>query len=556
MLAFFVVVGVLGGHGAGCAGGPVAIAVSLPNDLLEETTWFEVGGFLDATCAAVVPMLPNGIPEGVTARVAFKRDDPSPRFGDIPNGRYAFAAVARDANCTVLAAGCTEKEIDDVDVVSIRMTASDDRSGGCSKGASCQAAKCVPAIDNADPSIGAGCSLELLGAGPLATPIGGSGTLVSAPAIGATPTGGFIIGYREIDPNGAGARITILPIDPAGGALTPLRPALPNPCSTSEETDGVGLVVNGDKAMMALAKAPCGGNEPELQLLNFTTTPELGKFLVSKPSSDSSNARVILGAARPSAPRQGAGLVVFSDGSSARIANMSPENGIVGPNGTFGGPNVTDAWIAANSSVLALLAAGKGSGATPTVDAGADGGASPNDGSTSTLRLQLLPADTNIQNLTSSTGTVITFPGQWASIAASGGRVIVLSDGTGPGRSATYRAFDRGRDTVTDMNGFSVEGSEKVTAGDVALVGDRAYFAALKQGGVALHVFANATTTLTPLASVSFGREPRISAINTVRDGRVAVAATDRRVAVVWTNAKILGPNDGTGGYAVFGCSE
>ena len=98
------------------------------------------------------------------------------------------------------------------------MRAVDTPVGACGVGASCQAGRCVPANDNSDVSVGAGCSLELLGSGPLANPVGGGGTLVSAPAIGATSNGGFVVAYREVDPNGAGARLTILPLDSGGGA--------------------------------------------------------------------------------------------------------------------------------------------------------------------------------------------------------------------------------------------------------------------------------------------------------------------------------------------------
>jgi hypothetical protein len=40
-----------------------------------------------------------------------------------------------------------------------------------------------------------------------------------------------------------------------------------------------------------------------------------------------------------------------------------------------------------------------------------------------------------------------------------------------------------------------------------------------------------------------------------VRDGRVAVLATDTRVIVAWTTQESLGPNDATGGFAVFACT-
>jgi len=131
----------------------------------------------------------------------------------------------------------------------------------------------------------------------------------------------------------------------------------------------------------------------------------------------------------------------------------------------------------------------------------------------------------------------------------------VLSDGGGPGRSVTFRAFDLNKDDPAETNGFSVEGSGAVTTGDVAIQGDRVFFAVLKQGGVVLHAYNNASTVPTPLRNVLFNKEPRIPAVGNVRDGRVAVAATETRVAVVWTTAKVLTNNDSTGGYAVFACT-
>ncbi len=543
----------------------VGLSITVPKDLVDTTVWFEIGAFKDASCGAITPMLGAGIPEGATSRVAFRRDEPStPKFGDIPNGKYAFAAVARDESCAILAMGCHEDDVGDVDTVTINMTAAEGQSGKCTEGATCQAAKCVPANDNSDPSVGAGCSLELVGAGPLATPVGGQGTLVSAPAIAPTTTG-FVIVYREIDPNGgSAAKLTILPIDLGGGALKPERPGLPNRCANSDESDGVGLLVSGEDAMVSLAKAACA-DKPALELLNFkTTTPDdpgrpiIGKFLVS---SSPSGVKVTLGAARAAALRPGGGLVVFTEGGSGQIATMDPEKGIVGPNGSFGATTgITDTWIASSDKVLALLAVGGAAPSTPSGDGGADASLPPDpEAGDTSLRLLMVPATTPVNTINAETATPrppIVFPGAWGSVAAREGRVLVLSDGTGPGRSVTYRAFNLNNDAIIDQSGFSVEGAGKVTAGDVAIVGDRAYFAVVKQGTVALHVYNNATTTLTPLRSVSFQKEPRISGINTVRDGRIAVAATDTRVAVVWTTAKVLNNNDATGGYAVFGCTK
>ena len=103
--------------------------------------------------------------------------------------------------------------------------------------------------------------------------------------------------------------------------------------------------------------------------------------------------------------------------------------------------------------------------------------------------------------------------------------------------------------------GFSVDGTGKVMTGDLTMQGDRAYFTVLKPGLIALNVYANATTTPTPLRSLNFAKEPRIPAIGNVRDGHVAVAATDTRVAVTWTTAQQLLSGDPPGGYAVFACT-
>jgi hypothetical protein len=555
--------------GAACNGSvDVGLEITLPGDLVSKTAWFEVGAYKDARCKDVItPMLSNGIPEGPTARVAFARKDAvGPQFGEIPNGKYAFAAVARDKECTVLATGCTEEDVADTKNVTIRMDAVQEPSGKCPVGASCQAAKCVPANDNADPSVGAGCSLELLGAGPLLHLANRAG-LMSAPAIAPTSTG-FVIAYRENDPSGGAARLILLAVDPAGGVYGTDKkdikvenaPPLGN-CARAKETDGIGLVVAGETGKIAVANS-C--EKPYFTLVNFDVT-----MVDEKRGTLSARAinfvktdlvvPVTLGAAHASTARPAGDLTVYTENGVARIAQMSATDGIVGPNGDFGGTTgITDAWVTANEKVLALLAVGVGG--LPASPVGDGGGGEGDPTGESELRLLMLPPDTPVNTIKAADNTgraPITFPGKWGSIAALGGRVIVLTDGTGPGRSVTYRAFDFGRgEEATDTGGFPVEGTGDVTAGDVAVVGNRAYFAALKAGAIELHVFDNASTKLTRLRNVSFGRETRISAISTVGDGRVAVAATPTRVAVVWTTQKELDPDDPAGGYAVFACTQ
>jgi hypothetical protein len=174
------------------------------------------------------------------------------------------------------------------------------------------------------------------------------------------------------------------------------------------------------------------------------------------------------------------------------------------------------------------------------------------------MNLLVLPAGTTTDQISAENNqpvAPITFPGAWASMAALAGRVVVVSDGGGA-QPVTYRVYDQNQQDTSDTNGFGLGPGQTVTHADVALVADRAYFAAIAAGEIALKVYANATTHLTPLRDVLFSELSRISAIKTVSSGRVAIAATDKRVAVAWTTAKVLQKNDGSGGYAVFACSQ
>ncbi|HVJ88421.1 MAG TPA: hypothetical protein VM580_01380, partial [Labilithrix sp.] len=297
-------------------------------------------------------MLRNGVPEGATARIAFPSIQArGPRLGTLPRARYAFAAVARDANCGVLASGCRSVDIGDADTIDIGINAVAEPTGACTTGSVCEAAKCVPESGN----VRAGCSLELVGAGPLLNFANDEGTVLSAPAIAPTSTG-FVIAYREIDPSAINPRLVILPIDNGGGALQAEAPGLVNHCASVEETDGIGLVFRGDTGMIAFTRGSCT-TTPALELLNFTLSneagasrPSLGRYIVS-PSP--TGVPVSLGPARSAALRADGGLVVFTEGGTARIARMDPVQGIVAPTGTFGGTSgITGAWIAASDDVL------------------------------------------------------------------------------------------------------------------------------------------------------------------------------------------------------------
>lgn len=526
----------------------ISFALTVPPDLAATPLWLEIGAYEGASCSALAPMLAGGVPEAASARVAYRFDAPStPTFGGLDRGSYAFAAVARGEDCGVLASACTEVDVSDTRTVALPMVATATPSGACSAGAVCRAARCVPAVDNHDPSVGALCSLQVLGAGPLANAVGGEGTTVSAPAIAATPSG-FVVAYREIDPNGVAARVTILPLDTSGGALDAARPLLKGRCAAADETDGIGLVMNGAAGQIVLARSACGA-QPGLELLSFTTKPGV-EIDPDFRSSDSPTAlKLTLSNGHVAARTGGNGVVVFREDGATRISTIVPGTGVAAPTGTFGGAaKMTGAWVAASDKVLAVLAAGPPTSAADAGDA-------------SELTLLITPATTTADQFSlaeSKPRAPITFPGSWGALAALGARVVVVSDGpTSPARSVTFRTFDLDRPPTSETNGFSVAGGTgPVATADVALIDDKAFFAVLEPGGISLHAFASATTTPRPSGEVIFARQPRIPAVASVRDtGRVAVAASATRVAVAWTTAKSLTNSDPTGGYAVFACT-
>lgn len=114
-----------------------------------------------------------------------------PCRSDLASGKYGFAAVARRDDCGVIATGCTNADVTKSRAIDIPLDPNDDPdASACTTGLVCQNARCVPPTGGDDPNAGAGCSMVLVGAGPLPESLDG-GPFVSAPAIVALSNGGF-----------------------------------------------------------------------------------------------------------------------------------------------------------------------------------------------------------------------------------------------------------------------------------------------------------------------------------------------------------------------------
>jgi hypothetical protein len=534
---------------AACAKNPqVSVTLFVPDAVSQNAAWIEVGVFAASACPDPKQLM-SGIPSGaVVSRLAFKRGNNSPpNVGDLKKGTYAFAAALRAADCSVIGTGCSVVDVTDARDVGIHVAAASNPASACGPGATCDNARCVPGNDNSDPSVGARCSLQLLGAGPLGDPLAYGGTVVSAPAIAATDSG-FLVAYREYDGLQGQARLTLLPVDNGGGSAAVQPTTLPSRCPGSEESDATAIAfASGNDGLVAVARAPCGASGG----VDLFQVDGAGN-VVKSGFNGSGGVKVTLANARALTSKGGQRyLLAFTENDETHVATV---NGVVVESGAapaFGGaPPQSSGWVSASDKVVALLSEGAGvdPGDAGAIEGGVSDGGAPG---ASSLRVQIVAAGASLASLPSP----LQINAAWGSISAQGTRVFVVSDSETPGKPVGWRAFDLGGAAAAASDSFGVDGLGKVLYADVAFHQDHAFFAVEQPGAISLVAYEHATTNPTLLRQVFLPRDPRVPAMLAVRDGHVAIAASDSRVAVVWTTAKTLTDNDVVGGYAVFACT-
>jgi hypothetical protein len=522
--------------------------VALPGDLVTSDGWVEVGVYPGVCPEADV--LKAGLPPGSSlSRTAFRpRDADAPPVGTLPPGKYAFAAVVRQPDCKVVGTGCSNVDLSGGGRVEVRVGAVDGAGAACTTGSVCRSGRCVPSVDAKDPNIGSGCSLQLLGAGPLHNPIARSNLTLSAPAIVPRP-GGFLIAYREWSGTTGAAQLVLMPVDETGGALEPFLQPLAGRCATAEEADGVGAAWSGDHGLIAVARAPCTGSSGGLELFEVSAD---GAVAASQSHTVADVTTLSLG--------RGHALAATDDAGGYVLGAVKNGTGVVWPirdlalgtpEEVLGGSRLSELGIAATERMIALVGAGS--------IAEGDGGSRVSQA----LRVQQGPAGTAWSNLPSPT----VVEGAWSALSAQGTRVALTFDGTSLARPFGFRVFDLGR-PPGPPDGHSPEGRGKVLFADVTQRQDRLFFFVGQKGSLALSVYERATTTPSFLREVFLGSDPRVPALRDIRDGLVAVAANDTRVAVVWMTARnMIVTNDKQstdegvsldqarlGGYAVFAC--
>jgi uncharacterized protein YaiE (UPF0345 family) len=479
-------------------------------------------GVLPGACPSAAELAAGIPPTGSVVRIAFEKGDASPpSIGTLKKASYAFAAAARGADCSVLATGCTVVDVSQARDVTIAMNATTTPVGACAAGETCSAGQCAPSTNTDDPGLGAGCSMELVGAGPFGVPLDSAGDTASAPAVAVTETG-FLVAYREYDPGPGIARLTVAAIDEGGALSVPTPTMLAGQCPAEDESDAVGLAYLGGAGVVVSARPSCGqGASAGLDAFQVDAGGNVQKTTFD-PTADglglsNAHATTLTGAS--------SGWLAYLDDGSAAVIGLS---GLVtqGSPTRFGGaPPQLQAEVTATDQMLALLS---GDGSTLQLELGA----SPPDG-----------------------GAPFTLKGTWGAVAAEGSRAYVVDDGGSGATPLSFSAFDLGGSAAAASATFAPPGQGTVAGGDVAFHGDRVMFAAEQPGALSIVVYDHASTSPTFLTSVLLSADARVPAQDSVRDGRLAITASDSRVLVTWITATDLGPDDPVGGYALYACA-
>ncbi|HEX8790952.1 MAG TPA: hypothetical protein VF765_08360 [Polyangiaceae bacterium] len=514
--------------GAQCTGDPsVTFEVVLPGSLASNAQWMEIGVFPGGCPGATE--IAGGLPAtGPVDRIAVEKGNTTPPpIGTLKKGSYGFVAVARASNCGVIGTGCSNVDVTNSRDVSISVTATSPPLGACSAEQSCVDARCI-ASATPDAS-GAACALSLVGAGPLGDPYAVVSDVVSAPAVVATERG-FLIAYREYDDTGGTAQLTLATVDPGGALSIPMPTMLVGQCPMQDESDGIGMAYVTGAGVVASARPACGSQSSGIDLLAVDAAGHSSSNMFSPltgppPALSYAHALSLAGMTT--------GWLAYLAGGNASVIALSNLQ-LQGPSTTIATAPQSIAQVSATGQAVALLTGGAGGGAdagtsTPLLSLGIGG--TPGDGG----------------------GAPTVFGGSWGALAAAGTRAFVLSDSGTSTQPVAWHTLDQGGTPAS--GNFATPAMGTALGGDVALQGDRALFAVEQKGAISLVAFDHASTAPTLLRSVQLSGDARIPPQATVRDGKVAVAASANEVLVAWVTGTNLTANEAVGGWALYACS-
>ncbi len=516
-----------------CDAPNVSMVLDVPADAQNQAAWIEIGAFPSA-CPPLGELAGGLPPTGLAARVAYAADASPVALGKLDTAPYGFAAIARGNDCSVLATGCTNIDVSqtrDIDI-SLDPNADPDASA-CANGLVCNAARCVPP-SGSDPNAGAGCSMVLVGAGPLPQAMPG-GPLVTAPAIVGLSGGGFAIVYEEYLAFDGTSRLTVQPIDSGGGALTPSQPSIMGICPNATTIDAAALAM-GQAGGLAVVSRPLCMGKSGFELLDLDPT---GAVLTQNTFVNASATSVALSthALTPASAANRYLLSAIENGGATLLSTDGTTVSLQTPT-SFGTTQDTTARVVRTSGVVSVEVDG------PSVaDAGING---------TVGRVYLAGSGSALASLGAPVDQV---PASITALTALGNRAFLLTNGSGMGEAVAMFGYDLGAMVQPVVSGgFGAAQTTALLALDAAADQGRLFCALEQQDSVSIAVFNGAATTSPQLLlRVDLAGDVRIP--QSAHDGPIALAATDTSVAIAWISHTTLTDGDTLGGYAVFACS-
>jgi len=522
---------------AACSPPNVSMTLDMPSGVTP--AWIEVGAF--PTSCPSPDQISGGLPpSGLAARVAYPASTPV-AFGDLDTGKYGFAAVARRDDCGVVAAGCTNADVASARAIEISLAATDNPdASACTEGMVCDNARCVPPTNGDDPNAGAGCSMVLVGSGPLPDALDG-GPYVTAPAIVALSGGGFLIAYAEYLDDGT-FRVTTQPLDSGAGALPPNQQNLDGHCPNLTSLDAAGLAMGASSGLAVFTYPPCNPSQ------DGGGTKQSGFELIPLDGSGSIVQRnLFLNATAPPvqlsthaiaiAAASNRYLLAANVSGDATLLATDTANVIAQTTTAFGTPQDVAARVVRTSNVVAVEADGPAVG-----DAGITG---------AVARVYMTSATTDPTSLGAPVDQV---PASTTALGALGSRAFLAMNGPGKGEDVVVNGYDLGKSGAQVTAGFSSLNSSTLFSLDAAAAQGRLFVALEEQDSVEIGVLDGASSTSPQLLQrVDLASDIRIP--KSAHDGPIAITATDTAVAIVWVEHKgALPDGDPIGGYAVFAC--
>lgn len=520
----------------------VTFVLKLPPEVRDQVEWLEIGAYDAATCPSIT-QLGGGLPRGtLIQRVGFKNGDAAPTFR-VAKGSYAFAATARNTQCEVLGAGCTAIDVPGSNEITIGLKASPVKGGKCSAGSACNNAECVAAPTS--DGLGVGCTLEVVGAGPLES-LSSDASNLSLPAISAV-SDGFVIGYSQLD--GTSYRVTTLKVGVDGGPVradetTSLpfnRYTIPGACPNDSDTRGLGLHFDSPTAGNGLLIVPRSPKCSAASMAIFNMLPN-GHLAGTQPASPGfqGGAETLV---MTNQPISSLGYLVYVVNDQAQLQTVTSQ-GFSGTGVPVGGPPPHErAWVAATRNVVAVLTKAKGT--STTLD---DGGTASSDAPE--MRLEVATPGTQFASMPPKNGN-------FGSIAAQDGRVVFLTSGSlqAPVDAHLFNLGDQGYLDVP----ISLTEKGDTLAADVAISGNRMYVAVVQSLGVSVVVYDNFATQPKELKQRALSHDFRVKqfmggTFDLLRDGAVAIAANGARVGIVWMTGQRVQAGEEIGGWAVLAC--